>query len=325
MYPSHHACRWVKAIGFSRDLDVYPDFEKYIAAFETFGNLVLGVLNAGGAELLHAIDPQGMEALLKDGDRKAQDMIKEDMELLDEETREKDNIQDEMNDTSKKMAQTRLQIVAVEEEMRHHDITIGDIFRVAGNSLILPELSSRSYGEIVQDGPEIVKELFKSGEDEIQKKIKESLSNVIETLVKGKSPDNSRSVAPVQRRLEVAHQMRLQQRQAQLAGMRCDSLNASIDPGKASSLETRRMINTVNSSATTLQQGALEVIRAAQLKIDHVQASAYRALRAAEIYTLGRISQTLPRRRVRSSRYRGRRRRSLARWDEELQPPSFRH
>lgn len=112
-------------------LDVYPDFEKYIAAFETFGNLVLGVFNAGGAELLHAIDAQGMEALLKDGDRKAQDMIKEDMELLDEETREKDYIQEEMNDTSKKMAQTRLQIVAVEEEMRHHDITIGDIFRVA--------------------------------------------------------------------------------------------------------------------------------------------------------------------------------------------------
>lgn len=188
--------------------------------------------------------------------------------------------------------------------------------------------------EIVQNGPEIVKELFKSGEYEIQKKIKEkydggvgkdvkkidkathsvvSLIIVIETLIKGKSPDNSRSVALVQRRLEVAHQMRLQQRQAQLAGMRCDSLNASIDPGKASSLETRRMINTINSSATTLQQGALEVTRAAQLKIDHVQTSAYRALRSVEIYTLGRISQTLPRRRVRSSRYQGRRRRSLAR------------
>jgi hypothetical protein len=323
-----HIDTGVNAIGFSRDLDVYPDFEKYVAAFGTFGNLLLGVFNAGNAEVLHAIDAQGMKALLVDGDHRTQITIKQDGDLLDEAITEKNNIQDLIDGTSKKMEQTRQEIEAAKEEMKHHDFTFGDVVRVAGKvaevagavvSVILavpsggasllaliPDAMALSK-EIVDDAPDLVQALFKSGANEVKDKVEAryhkgvgadiakvdkatksvvSLINVIEALVKGKTPSNEKSVALVQRGLELAHQLMLQQRQVELANMRCDSLNANITRGKALSEETNRMINSMDSSATTLRKGGLEVIRTAQLKIDHVQAFAYRALRAAEIYTL---------------------------------------
>ncbi|KAJ9102192.1 hypothetical protein QFC20_005019 [Naganishia adeliensis] len=152
------------------------------------------------------------------------------------------------------------------QDMENHHSSIGDVFKTVahvavavvavitavpsgGASLLalIPDMIVLS-NDIVDNMPKLARAMFEKGKDEtrdrIEKEYKEgvgediskitkgvntvvSLVDLIETLSKEKTRDKSKYIALVQKGLEQAHELLLQQRQLRLAGMRADSFAAN--------------------------------------------------------------------------------------------------
>lgn len=318
-------------LGLRRDLDVIPHFDEYIQAFTSFGNLVLGFVAVGSAELLHAVDLNAFTGILTLQKQETQNRISDAQDQLKIAEAEKKDASDAITETNKKITDVTQQMQAAQAEMNNHKMSFGAIIGVVGEvagavasviaaiptggaSLValVPDVIALTK-TIADNAAPLVQAIFNDGKDKTLMKVKDEYSkvskdakevindtmavinmvNVIEKVAAGSTPDNSKYVALVQKGAELAHELLLQQRQLVEAGMRVDAINAAIGRANGLLMATEAVLSNVQLDDTLIREAGLRTIRNAQLKVDALLGFAFRAQRSVEIYTLKDESQNL--------------------------------
>jgi len=319
------------ALGLRHDLDVIPHFDEYIQAFTSFGNLVLGFVAIGSTELLHAVDLDAFTGILTLQKQETQNRISDAQDQLMIAKAEQKDASDAITETNKKITDTTQQIQAAQAEMNNHSMSFGSVIGVVGEvagavvsviaaiptggaSLValVPDIIALTK-TIADNAAPLAQAIFKDGNDAALKQVKDgygkvnkdakeiindtkaviNMVNVIEKIAAGSTPDNSKYVALVQKGAELAHELLLQQRQLEEAGMKVDAINATI--GRANDLltATEAVLSNVQLDDKLIREAGLRTIRNAQLKVDTLLGFAFRAQRSVEIYTLKDESQNL--------------------------------
>ncbi|KAJ9126215.1 hypothetical protein QFC24_001938 [Naganishia onofrii] len=320
----------VNALGIQRDLDIVPHFDEYITAFTSFGNLVLGLFNSGVTEVLHAVDLASLQQLLLRDRRETRNMEADANDSMLIAQQERQNIDASMVELANKVESTKQEIEAAIVEMNDHSMSFGQIVGVVGQvatavvsvigaiptggaSLLALVPDVIALSKTILDVAPLVGALFGKDDNDTLKKVKDqygkagkdvssiidstkaviSIVALVENLAKGKTPDNTKYVALVQKGLELAHELLLQQRQRTLVEMRMAAIASTIKRGNNLVALTDQMLATLDLSTTTLRNAGLRLIKTAQLKVDASQTFAFWAQRSVEIYTLKNESNTV--------------------------------
>lgn len=247
------------ALGFQRDYDVVPHFDEYITAFTTFGTLVLGLFNTGASEVLHAVDVASLRQILVRDRQETMDVVADANNTRDIAQQERQNIDDSMVQITEKVVATQQEMEAALDEMNHQTMRFGQIVGVVGQvatavisvigaiptggtSLLALVPDVIALSKTIIDTAPLVAAVFAKYDTNTLKKVKDeygkvskdvssvvdatkaviSLVTVIENLAKGKTPDNSKYIALVQKGVELAHELLLQQRQRNLVDMQSE-------------------------------------------------------------------------------------------------------
>ncbi|KAJ9118100.1 hypothetical protein QFC22_003999 [Naganishia vaughanmartiniae] len=323
----------INVLGMQRDLDVVPDFDKYIGEFTSFGPLVLQLFATGVSQVLHAVDLQSLQALPMIDKQKAKDALASAKDSNSIAQTERQDVDDSIAELDQKVESVRQEIQGALAEMEHHGITFGQIVKAVGTvaqvatavisvigaiptggaSLIALVPDVIALTKTITDVAPIVSAIFTSGSEDTLKKVKAeygkvgkdvstiidstkavvSMVTLIENLAKGTTPDNSKYLALVKRGAELAHELMLQYRQRNLSEMRVAATENTIKRSQDLVELTTQIGDTINLTATTLRIAGLCVIKSAQLKVDILQGFAFEAQRSVEIYTLKDESATL--------------------------------
>lgn len=110
--------------------------------------------------------------------------------------------------------------------------------------------------------------------------------SLVHRLAAGTTPDNSRSIALVQRGVELVHALLLAEHRTAQAGHTVATTQAKLQRANELLASTQRLIGALSAEAHVLREAGLSAVRNAQLHVDPVLGFAFRAQRSAEIYTL---------------------------------------
>ena len=227
-------------LGLPNELDLIPDFDGYIKAFEGVGQLLFGVFNQGITELLAATELQALGGLVTLAKDNAEITVGQSREQLQLAMNAQMDADDQVQQAPARVAQVNSQITAALAEMNNHDIKIGDVLGVVGEvggavlavaaaipsggtslAALVPDVIALS--ESLSNDPEsLTGSLFgkdQGASDEITKayaavnqdgsevtgdaKVVTNLVSLVGKLGQAATPDNSKYVALVQQGVDL--------------------------------------------------------------------------------------------------------------------------
>lgn len=110
--------------------------------------------------------------------------------------------------------------------------------------------------------------------------------SLVHKLADGTTPDNAKSVALVQRGVELIHAQLLAEHRFAQADHTVKAVGAKLDRGKALLVKTQELLGQLSLKAGKLRDAGLNTIHNAQMHLDSLLGFAFRAQRSVEIYTL---------------------------------------
>lgn len=321
-------------LGLPRELDLIPDFERYIAAFQGFGSLLFGTFGNNIQVMLAAENLDGIRGLLVLQQQSIEGAVADTQEELQTAVSALKDAQDEVKAAQARVVEVNRQIQAAMDEMKNQSISIGEIVGIvseiggavaavaaaiptAGASLValVPDVIALSKSVIDNAGP-ILDALFNEELPDVDnvtnayKKVNQDVNKAIDGFEKGKTalinfvnlvhklaagttPDNAKSVALVQRGVELIHAQLLAQHRNAQADHSVKAVGAKLARANALLAKTQDLQGDLSGDARVLREAGLSGVRNAQLHLDSLLGFAFRAQRSVEIYTLKSEVQNL--------------------------------
>jgi hypothetical protein len=313
-------------LGLSNDLDLIPQFEKYINDFQVFGILLFGVFNQGINLMLTSNDIANIRGQLDIQKDSIQSSITDTKEVLQEAQKAQKDAEKEVQEAQLRLEETKRQIKVALDEMNNQSFSIGEIIGVVGSiatfvtgivtggaSLVTLLPDAVHLAEQVDDNANpLIKQLFKEKaalRDEVVDKYKKigkdydkvvdggkslvNLVDVIAQLAAGKTPDNRKYVELVQQGTDLIHAQLLAEDRQKQAIHKVEVVKAKLARTEALLLKTQNLLTNLSQDELTIREAGLSAIRSAQLYIDSLLGSAFYAQRSVEIYALKSEIQNL--------------------------------
>ena len=310
-------------LGLPNQLDLIPDFDKFISEFTAFGPLLFGTFNEGVQLMLHADVLDKMQEQLKLQRDAVEGTVTDTEEELHTAERALKDASDEVQEAQARVAAVKSQIEAAQEEMNHHSFDIAGLAGVVGEIatavvavvtalpsggaslvVLVPDVIAL-VGSVTANAGPIVDALFAmeepdlkavtAAEQNVNKDISEVIKdtktlvnfvNLVHKLAEGTTPDNAKSAALVQRGVELIHAQLLAEHRMVQADHTVTAVTAKRDRASALLAKTKDLIDREAADVAVVRGGGLSAVRHAQLHLDSLLGFAFRAQRSAEIYTL---------------------------------------
>lgn len=318
------------AIGQPRNMDVVPDFNRYIDSYNSIASLVTSFFDRGVAEILAGAQLDAVRQLLVDQKQTAADAVATATSDIGLATQEQKNATDEVTYVHAQLQQATTDIQTEMEAMKAKQFSLlgvlgtvaqlgAAVIGIAGAAfsggaslaLLVPAIASLS-SEVLKDGPDIVQTVFagkKADTDAIDKAYKKvgksadaviaagkSIVNFVSTIQKltdGTTPDNAKYVTLVRRGSELTHQLLVAKSQVDLIGGRISAVQAHL--GRAQGLlDTIQRAESNGLDAGLVRSAGEQAIDAALSQADTLNSFAFLAQRSFEIYTIPPPPQLSP-------------------------------
>ena len=318
-------------LGLPNELDLIPDFDGYIKAFEGVGQLLFGAFNQGITELLAATELQALGGLVTLAKDYAEITVGQSQEQLQLAMNAQMEAADQVQQAQARVAQVNSQITAALAEMNNHDIKIGDVLGVVGEvggavlavaaaipsggtslAALVPDVIALS--ESLSNDPESLTGSLsgkdQGASDEITKayaavnqdgsevtqdaKVVTNLVSLVGKLGQAATPDNSKYVALVQQGVDLLHAQYLAEKRQAQAAHAIAAATTTLERANAL-LSAAQALEIAGSKARqTINAAGLRAIRNAQMKklIPSCQ-WLFGPKRSLEIYALGSEARTL--------------------------------
>ncbi|WP_375386691.1 hypothetical protein [uncultured Microbacterium sp.] len=317
-------------LGFSPELDIWPDFETYIQAYQGFSNLATGFLLSGIDTIFQSGTTAALSAIV-DSQQQAADAARRnfdnDAELA---ASEKDIATDEASLVQQQLDNATADLQAAMAKMKETSFSFGDFIGTvasvatavvgviaaiptAGASLValVPAMVSLVDTVTAQADP-IAKALLagtkadtKTVEDAYKKVGKQAdaviaagktivnFIGVVDKLTSSATPDNSEQVALVRRGAELAHQLLIANNRVELAQQRIEAAQARSARAAELASQAGALSGRLEVDAESVRQAGLLAIGIAQSSAEALNSMAFRAARSVEIVTLQPQAQNI--------------------------------
>ncbi|SEK31087.1 hypothetical protein SAMN05216359_101380 [Roseateles sp. YR242] len=310
-------------VGQPRDVDVVPEFERYLSAFTDFAPLISGFFNQGLTEMLVSTQLNAIRNLAVSQKMIVQDAlasVQDDLGILKRE--QKDAIS-ETEWLQQQLDQVAAEIRAAMATMREEPFSVGDVLGVvagiaeavvavigaipsAGASLVALVPAVISLTSAVMDTSDPVgKALFKSDDkdvakiktayEKVDKDVKAVVAagkaivnfvTVIQKLDEGKTEQNAPSVELVKRGVELAHQLLLAKNQVAIGEQKRKAHEGRVGRLQQTLAFIASAEEGIEDDALIIRSTGLGAIEAALAQVDTLLSFAFFAARSLKIYTL---------------------------------------
>lgn len=311
------------ALGLSPQLDILPDFQTYIDAFQGFAPLSTAFLFHGIDRILDAVTKEELALTVAQQQQAvdlARDRFEKDVQIG---ASEKDIAVREAELIQQQLDQATADLNEAMAEMTETPFDLGDFFGTvaqvatavvgviaaiptAGASLVavVPSMVSLADTVLAQADPALksvlagkpadldkVKEAYKKVGKDIDAVIGAGRTivnfvNLVQSLTTPKDADNAKVVALVRRGAELAHQLLIAQNRVTLADQRIDASQAQATRAAELVQQAGDLAKNISADADSVRQVGLLAISIAQANAEALSSLAFRAARAVEIFTL---------------------------------------
>ncbi|KAA9105501.1 hypothetical protein [Microbacterium rhizomatis] len=310
-------------LGLSPELDIWPDFDTYIQAYQGFSTLATGFLLHGIDTIFSSGTTADLAALVV-SQQQAADAARRnfdnDAELA---ASEKSIATDEASLVQQQLDEASADLQAAMAKMKETSFGFGDLIGTVasvagavvgviaaiptgGASLValVPAMVSLVDTVTAQAEP-LAKALLagtkadtKAVEDAYKKVGKQAdaviaagktivnFIGVVEKLTASSTPDNSEQVALVRRGAELAHQLLIANNRVALAQQRIDAAQARSARAAELASQAGTLADKLQVDAESVRQAGLLAISIAQSSAEALNSMAFRAARSVEILTL---------------------------------------
>lgn len=311
------------ALGLSPELDILPDFETYINAFDRFAPLASAFLLEGIGQLIAAGTRDALAAMTREQGRSvglARDRFESDVAIG---TSEKDIAVREAEFIRQQLDQATADLQAEMNKLEDTSFSFGDfigtVAQVAtavvgviaaiptlGASLVATVPAMVSLVSTVAAEVEPITKALGAGTKADTAKVEEAYKKVgknveavmgagkaivnfvtlVKTLTSPADADNAAEVALVRRGAELAHQLLIAQNRVALADQRISAAQSQAARAAELARESEALADSIQVDAAGVRQLGLLAIKIAQANADALNGMAFRAARAVEILTL---------------------------------------
>ncbi|MET8823912.1 hypothetical protein, partial [Streptomyces rochei] len=327
-------CTVLNALGLPHDLDVVPNFDKYIEAFTRFLTPVLEFLSIGVDEIMesetigHLSEIAGHLSLQAVAAREDADRS---LSIAETEQEHADSgvtyAQSQLDEASAAISRA---IVAAQQQPDPPEISFGDITATiaevgtavlsvaaavptGGASLVALAPSLMMLADTVFDNAAPIAQALLRGDATDLEQISSAYSavdhdasafthahqvvnfvTVARRLVEVTTDQNAPHVALINRGTELAHELLLARNRAVLARQRVDAGTARLAHAHNVVAQAEALQNKQQLNAEAIKQAGLLAVSTAQAKADVLLRLAFRAKRSVEIYTLKNEDANFP-------------------------------
>lgn len=316
-------------LGLARNLDVIPDFDRYITNFTGLGNLVTTFRGIGYTNLLHSSDLQEFQNIFTSQRVQSDVRIQEANADIEISKQSEEDLGVALKEVEKMIDDVRKRIEKAKEDMKQKPLSfrefVGDVAQLAtavsavmaaaptgGASLLVlaPDVISLSktvydnatplVQAIIDDKDTETLALAKSQYKKVKQDVNDikkasdkvtNLLNVIDIIKGAKTPDNSKIMDLVQKGAELAYEYLLKQQELKKAQMRTKALGEKLASEGALQEFHSKAIARTELNEKIIREAGFKILQAASSKVDLLLDFAFRAQRSIEIYLLKDQSQ----------------------------------
>ncbi|CAN5567671.1 hypothetical protein BH10ACT5_BH10ACT5_05660 [soil metagenome] len=311
------------AVGLSPDLDILPDFQTYIDAFQGFAPLTTAFLLAGIDHVFDAGTKDTLAQMVREQQKSvdlARDRFEKDVSIG---TSERDIAVKEAEFIQQQLDQATVDLNEAMAEMEEKPFSLGAFFGTvaqvagavvgviaaiptAGASLVavVPSMVSLTNTVLAQADPalqnvlagkpadlEKVKDAYKKVGKDIDAVIGAGKTivnfvNLVQSLTTPPDADNAKEVALVRRGAELAHQLLIAHNRVTLADQRIAASQSQATRAAELVQQAEALADSVAVDAESVRQVGLLAISIASSNASALNSMSFRAARAAEILTL---------------------------------------
>lgn len=311
------------AVGLSPELDILPDFQTYIDAFDRFAPMTTAFLLAGIDHIFDAGTRDALAEMVREQQRSvdlARDRFEKDVQIGGT---EKEIAVKEAEFISQQLAQATADLEAAKNKLDDTSMSFGDIIgtvgavasAVVGVIAAIPTLGASLVATVpamislvntVTAQAEPIAKALLAGDpadtkqvEDAYKKVGKSVDAVIgagktivnfvrlvQNLTTTPDAENAEEIALVRRGAELAHQLLIAQNRVALADQRIDAARAQATRAAELVVQAGALADTVQVDAESVRQVGLLAISIASTNAEALNSMTFRAARAVEILTL---------------------------------------